>query len=440
MAMRRRVVRIIGLTACLAWLATTDARAQQAASLTLRQYLDAVAQRNLDLQAQRESVTSAQAGVSIAGVRPDPQFTGGIDSKELYNPNKPNASTATVAGIAFTLETGGKRDARLRAARSNVRLSEANVEAFTRQLEADASGAFIEVCRAKATVARQEASLAAMREIVRTNEVRFKAGDIGRLELSQSRVEADRFQADVVSARAQGEASTLTLGTFLGEEGAQRLAGQPLDCAWQHKEVQANVDALVQHALEARDDVRQARAAVDNARDNVDLAHANRSVDPTVNVGLTNTPRVSPIFDPSGNLSNMPAERSLALNLTLSVPIPLSRLQHGELTQAESLLTQAQLQLRSTLLKAEADVRVAYTQFGATETNVRTYTERVLDESQRVLEGTRTSYRKGAASLLELLAAQRSADEVYTAYLQALAARANATVKLQQSTGARPEL
>ena len=430
------------LRACAALLlcVAESVSAQSTAPIPLREYLDAVVAHNLDLRAQRETEVSAQAGVSLAGVRPDPQFNGGIASKELYAPNRPNASTATTAGVAFTLETAGKRDARLRAAHSNVRLSETNVAAFKRQLEADAAAAFIDGCSAQATLARKESSLGAMREIVRANEIRMNAGDIGRLELSQSRVEADRFEADVVNARAASKAADLNLATFLGAPREQRFPARELECSWHDPSIEDDVDDLVRRALAARDDVHQARAAVENARDNLELARANRWVDPTISLALTNTPRVSPILDSGGNITNMPAERSVTLSLTVSVPIPLSRSQQGELTQAGSAVTQAELQLRSIQLKAETEVRQAYVQFSATSLNVQTYGGRVVAEAQHVLEGTRTSYRKGATSLLELLNAQRSADDVYLSYVQALADRANATVKLQLGTGERPEL
>lgn len=421
-------------------LIAAAAHAQAPSPVALREYLDAVAEKNLDLQTQRETLAAARAGVSIAGVRPDPQFNGGIASKELSSANKPSAATALTAGISWTLETGGKREARLRAARSNVKLTEANVAAYKRQLDVDAAAAFIEACRAQAVLARKESGLTAMRDIVRVNEARFKAGDIGRLEWSQSRIEADRFQADVTLARADATAADLNLANFLGERREQRFAGRSLACVWSAGEGPDSADNLVARALDARDDVQQARAAVDNARDNVELARANRAVDPTLNVGLTNTPRINPVLDGGGNITNSPAERSLALSLTVSVPIPLSRMQRGELVQAESALTQAQLQLGAVLLKAETDVRVAHAQFGASAGNLQAYTEHVLVDAQQVLDGTRTSYRKGAASLLELLNAQRTADEVYLAYLQAVADGANARLRLQQSAGQRLEL
>lgn len=428
------------LAALLVALLVVLPRAYAQAPVDLREYLDAVTEKNLDLQAQRETLVAARAGVSIAGLRPDPQFNGGIASKELSSANKPSAATALTAGISWTLETGGKRDARLRAAQGTVRLTEANVAAFKRQLEVDASAAFIEACRAQAVQGRKEAGLAAMREIVRVNELRFKAGDIGRLELSQSKIEADRFQADVALARADAMAADLNLANFLGERRDRRFANRSLACTWSTASFPGSADALVAPALDARDDVQLARAAVDSARDGVELARANRAVDPTVNVGLTNTPRVNPVLDGGGNITNSPAPRSLALSLTVSLPIPLSRMQRGELMQAESALTQAQLQLAAVLLKAETDVRVAHAQYGASAGNVQTYTEHVLDDAEHVLDGTRISYRKGAASLLELLNAQRTADEVHLAYLQALADRANARVRLQQSMGQRPEL
>lgn len=141
---------------------------------------------------------------------------------------------------------------------------------------------------------------------------------------------------------------------------------------------------------------------------------------------MTNSPTLAP---------------SVALGLfTATIPIPFSRLQRGELIRAETALTQAQLQLRSTLLKAETEVRATYPQYQAAALNAQSFSEHLLADADRVLDGMRTSYRKGATSLLQLLNAQRTADDVYLSYLQALADLASATVKLQLSAGMRPDL
>jgi cobalt-zinc-cadmium efflux system outer membrane protein len=418
----------------------TTAAASIPRKVNFREYLQAVEQNSLDLQSQRENVVSAQAGVSIARVRPDPQLTAGIASKELYGPNKPNASTATTAGIAITLETAGKHGKRIRAAESNVKLTEANVGDFLRQLDLDSASAFVEACRTQEALARKQSSLKSFQELVRANETRFKVGDIGMLELRQSRVEADRFATEVTSAGADASAALISLSGLLGKRFDEVFPGGVVDCDLKKESLRFELEDLIRQAPENRNDVQVAKAAVENARANLDLARANRWIDPVVNVGVVNTPRVNPIFDSAGDVINSPAERSLALGLTITIPIPFSRLQHGELIQAGTASKQAQLQLNSILLKAETDVRATYTQYQAAAKNVASYSEHVLTDADSVLDGKRTGYRLGAASILDLLEAQRTADDVYLSYLQTLADLANATVKLQLSAGMRPDL
>ncbi|MCU6497440.1 TolC family protein [Rugamonas sp. A1-17] len=407
-----------------------------AGQVTLREYAAAATQNSLDLQMQRENVSSAQAGVSVAGVRPDPVLTAGIDSRELNAANKPNAPTATTMGVALTIETAGKRGQRIRAAQAAVKVGEATLDGGRRQLYADAVAAYTESCRARQALVRQEATLRALDDIVKANNVRLKVGDIGGLELSQSQVERDRFEADVVSARAQVQTAAESLSIPLGRRYSEVFGDAELVCDAPAVNGLDDVEQLVRQAQDGRDDIRIARAALDAARASADLAQANRWVDPVVNVSLKNTPSVHALTDAGGTVTNSPTQRSLSLGLTVSVPIPLSRTQRGEVLQAQSAVTQATLALRSAELKAQIDVRRLYAQFRAAQANEQRYRESVLMQSDKVVQGMRLSYKKGAASLLELLTAQRSADEVYLAYLQAKADLATATVQLQLAASA----
>ena len=418
-----------------------DGAASIARKVSFREYLEAVEQNNLDLQSQRENITSAKAGVSIAGVRPDPQFTAGISSLELNPANRDSEATATTAGIAVTIETAGKRGKRIRAAEGNVRLTEANVGDFLRQLDLDAASAFVEVCRAREALKRKQSSLKSFQAVVLANETRFKVGDIGMLELRKSRVEADRYATEVTSTGADASVAVTNLSVPLGKPIDEIFPQRVVDCELKTESLRFELESLLRQALENRHDVQVAKAAVDTSRANLELARANRWVDPTVNVGLIYTPQIQPVYDGAGNVINQPTlASSSSLGLTVTVPIPFSRLQRGELIQAETALKQAQLQLRSVLLKAETEVRATYTQYQAAFLNIRRYSEHVLTDAEHVLEAVRISYRKGAASLLDLLDAQRTADDVYLNYLQALAVLANTTVKLQLSAGMRADL
>lgn len=414
------------------------APALAATPLQFNAYIDAVERESLDLQAQQQTIVAARAGVGIAGIRPDPSISYGA-TRELVRSGSPRP-IGHGPSIGFTIETAGKRAARIKAAESNVTLALANLEGFKHGVYNTSATAFAEACRTREVAARKEQTLTALTEVVRVNEIRRKAGDVGGIELLQSRVERDQFQAEVLKARADANAAIVSLGVPLSRKLAEVFPGAALECRFDEFHQGEDVEALVPEAMRSRDDVEIARSTLANARDNVSVARASRWVDPTVSVGVTAVRGYLERFDAEGNVAADATPRSRVLGVSVSIPIPLSRLDRGDLVQAESAVTQAMLGLRQAELKSEADVRVAHQQFMAARENLRRYRESMLADAERVLEGIRLSYRNGAASLLELLAAQRSADDAYQAFLQAQADLATATVQLQLAIGRRPAL
>ncbi|MBS0505801.1 MAG: TolC family protein [Proteobacteria bacterium] len=275
--------------------AATVAEAQTgpaAAALPFAGYLQAVQAHSLELQAQQTTVTAARAGVGMAGIRPDPQLSLGA-SREQAHTGLPRPTSVNPA-ISWELETGGKRAARIRAAQSNVRLTEAQLEGFRRGLFSDAAGAFAEACRTREVLARKQQTLAALGEVVRVNEVRRKAGDVGGVELLQSRVERDQYAAEVTLSGADAQAALLALSVPLGASAAEVLgtvqAERPLACDFAPYAQGGDLQALLPQALAAREDIRIAEAQLTNARDKAALVAANRWVNPTLALGVTATP------------------------------------------------------------------------------------------------------------------------------------------------------
>ncbi len=416
------------------------ATAQSSTPVRFASYLDIVERQNIGLSAQQETIRSAEAEISIAGVRPDPEISYGRGNIELSRAVSPRPPRTHELGVSIPIELGGKRGKRIQAAKSNLKLTEANLMGFKHTLYGESAAAFVEACRSREALLRQESTLAALGNVVRANEIRRKAGDIGGLELSQSRVERDRFTAEVKSARAAAQAAMQNLSVQIGTRITEVFGRAPLACDFQPFAPGTDAGALIAQAMEQRDDVLIARAMLDNARDNAELARANRWVDPTLGLGLTLTPGVRGGVDDEGQPLGDGSPRSRMLSVSVSIPLPLSRLQRGELIQADALVTQAMLGLREAELKTEVDVRNALTRFEAARDNLQRYRDSVIADADRVLDGMRQSYRHGSASLLELLDAQRTADGTYLDYLQAQADLAAATVELQLSTGRRPSL
>jgi len=109
------------LLLCLALAPGCARAAEPAPSMTLRAFVEGTLKNNQDALAQRFNVTSAEAQVSINRLMPDPQLTTGVSSLELYGPERPVSPTQVTLGLAWTLETGGKRAARMAMAGDGVR-------------------------------------------------------------------------------------------------------------------------------------------------------------------------------------------------------------------------------------------------------------------------------------------------------------------------------
>ena len=416
--MRLNVSRSLLLLTLLAL--PVRAQVPDARPFRLREYLAEVEKTNLDLAAARYNLPIAEAQVTLAKLFPDPQLTGGIDSYDLTDQRLP---TSLTWGLSQTVELGGKRGARIGEARAGVTLAQAQLSDFFETLRVNATNAFIDALSARQVLERKRRTLESVEKLVAATEQRLRAGDVSPTALWQVKVEAERFRADLVSAEGDVRAADATLELYLGAPAA----GQPGhvlpvgDLRIPVKELDPEV--LVNQAVEARSDVLVALGAENTAQAHVGVARANRWVDLGVGAVLTHSP--------SDVSMGIPAQRTLGL--TLSVPLPFSRLTHGELDAARAAARQAETQSASAKRRVAVEVRRAFARYEATRRAVDVYAGEVLRNADKALEATRYSYERGATRLLELLDAQRTVDDVYLGYASALAEHARALVTLERA-------
>jgi outer membrane protein, heavy metal efflux system len=187
------------------------------------------------------------------------------------------------------------------------------------------------------------------------------------------------------------------------------------------------LEDLIATALVKRGDVLAAARARDTARAQYNLTRANRVPDVDVGVGVVHSTRITNTIDPAPPLNS--------LALTLSVPIPLSNINKGDLMAAKFSEAQADKAAQATELRAVTEVRQACTRYNLARAAVSPYSGELLQYADRVLEAKLYSYQRGSASLLEVLDAQRANNDTYLAYFDALSEQAKALVALDQSAG-----
>ena len=385
-------------------------------------YLNEAMRFNLDLAAQRATVAITQAGVRTASESPDWSVGMGFPTVDLSGQGNP---TIYSFGLDAPIELGGKRGHRVRAAKADVSAANADYDDAVRQLRATATGAFLDALSARAILASKQKSIGELDRIVSVNEERRRVGEIGEIELVQSRVERDQFNADVISAEANVISADLAMGQELGKP--ERIADKlPVPDGTLDMPVRTfDVTQLVATALEQRPDVVSKQRALKAADLRIELANVNLIPDVTVSGSYSHLVAGSGgFFQPADN----------TLSASLSVSLPFSRWKNrGELEGARATRTQAEIQLRAAQLQAETEVRSAYAQYGAAVKRLQVYRDGLLKDADRVLEARLYAYQRGGATLLEVIDAQRTSADIYLSYAQALADHARALVVLEQT-------
>ena len=380
---------------------------------------------NLELAAQRANIPIAEAQIAVAKVFPDPALTAGVGALDVTGKGSP---TATTLGLGVTLELGGKRGARVAVATSDVGQVRAELDDFLRGLRANATESFIEGLYARLVLDRKRQTLRSLEKLVTVNEDRLRAGDVGKVALAQSRVEAQRFRGEVLSAEANVAAADLGLAVYLGAGGGggpQRVAAAG---DLKLKPRTFDVEGLIAEARANRPDLASKRRAVEGASARVDLAHANRWVDVTLNVGWAHsfagargTDFAQPPYD--------------ALSGTVTVPLPFSKAYRGELNAALATRVQSRTTVAAAELRIDVEVRQAAARYKASVDKLGLYTGGLMTDAEQVLDATLYNYQRGGATLLEVLVAQRTVNEVYLSYYDAMAEHARALVALEQAVG-----
>ena len=390
--------------------------------ITFEDYVTQVLRSNLALAIEKSNVAISNAAVTSAKVTPDWSVDVGLPTVDISNQGQPtNFST----GLNVPVELGGKRGKRVHAALADVSTAGFDYDDALRQLRATAAEAFIGSLSARSILQSSYKSLGQFDRIVEVNEQRVRVGDIGDIELMQSRVDRDQFKAGVIGAQADVYSADLALAQQLGQ--ADKLSAQmPVPTGSLEVPVRTfDLDALVGGALQKRSDVLSRQRAVQAAGLRVELAQANLIPDLGVGGSYSHTGTGTGGFvQPPDN----------TLGASLSINLPFSRWRHqGEIETARASRTQAELQLRSAEIRVESEVRDAYSRYQASVLRLKLYQGGVLKEADRVLEARLYAYQRGGATLLEVIDAQKTSANIYLAYSQALADHANALVTLEEA-------
>ena len=411
----------------------TPLSASEMREITLESYLEEVLGANLSYAAQRYNVDIAEAEAAAARLWPNPTLalSAGRDltfhgkkavdgSGQLVSQTLPEARSIS---LSQPFDISGKRHWRIRTADQTYKAVAADLNSFLINLQLDAAAAFAEALAARATLEQQRKAAEYMSELASVQHVRLKTGDISEADYLQSRIEALLLQNDLKAAQADATAAQYAMCTFLGRDSGL-ITLIPIG-ALQAPTHDYQLDQLVAQALDARADLVALRHMRDAAQYAVRLSKAERFGDIELSAIYTHNPASSNIIAGSPRYNE--------LGVGLSTPLPLWNRNHYEIRKAQALFNQSRRQLEAAELQTEVEIRAVLTHYRAALERVRQFQDELLNSAETVLVTRRKSYEYGEISLLELLEAQRTANDIRKNYHNAIADAVKVHIEIQRA-------
>jgi cobalt-zinc-cadmium efflux system outer membrane protein len=395
---------------------------QNTTHISLDQAIDLALTHNHSIQATRTLILQNQAQEITANLRPNP--TLGADSQfiPIFNPHYFSADNLDQTqqfdiGIGYLFERGHKRPRRLQAARDQTEVTRAQVADAERTLAFSVGQQFVGVLLAESTVQFALQDLQSFQQTVDISEAQLKAGYIGEGDYLKIKLQLLQFQTDVSSARLARVQALVSLRELLGYNAVPADYDVIGDLAYQP--LKATVEDLQLKALDMRPDLRAAKFGITAAQSQILLAKADAKVD------------VNGTFD----YTHVSGENTVSMFVNFALPI-FNRNQ-GEIARTGFALTQAQEQQQSASDAVLSDVVNAYEAIRSNEEVVQLYTSGYLKQAQDSRDISEYAYKRGAASLLDFLDAERSYRSIQLAYRQALGSYMTALEQLKEAVGTR---
>ena len=376
----------------------------------------AVALKHSPTVAGAEGLVKQSHGQQItAGAYPNPSVSGTAGRGAIRDPSNGVRITERTVTVEQPLEWTGKRQARQDAANAGVAGAAAALEETRLGLSADVKVAFYSVLFAQRDTDLAAQNVSLVEEVLRTVKARVAAGEATSFDTMKAGVEVQKARKEVARAQntllvAKAKLNTLTAGS-LGKQFS--IQGDFLS-----PRQELDVEQLAAKAFEQHPALRRATKLVEQADHTVRYERESRM--PNISV--------------QGSYHREAGDESMTAGL--SVPLPLWYRRQGEIEtalgtkyRADAERLRAHIELEQAVTQHAQEVRTAQDQLLVFETGL-------LKQAEQTLTVARTSFRQGAASLLDVLDAQRVHRQTLLEYAQVRADLSIALVRLERALGA----
>jgi cobalt-zinc-cadmium efflux system outer membrane protein len=414
----------LGIALICATFTPCPASAQQTAPvrITLEQAMDLAVKHNHALLAARNVILQNQASEITANLRPNPTINWDAQFLPVFNPGSfsgtyLNNNAQFDLGIGYLFERGQKRQHRLEAAKDQTSVTQSLVTDNERTLAFNVAQQFIAVLLAESNIAFAQEDLKSFQQTVDIGEAQYKAGDISEGDLLKIKLQMFQFQNDVVAAKLAKVQALASLRQFVGFESVPDDFDVQGDL--EYLPVHSGLDDLKAQALRTRPDLIAAQRNVTLSQGEVSLAVANGKRDLTSSVNYSHLGGVN------------------TASVFFSIQLPIFDRNQGEIARTRYAVTQSQELATEASEQVVSDVVDSFAGLHTNDQIIQLYRGGYVDQAKASRDISEYAYKRGAASLLDFLDAERTYRSNQLAYRQALASYMLALEQLRVAVGSR---
>ena len=391
-----------------------------AQSLTYKPFIESVMSNNQAYCAEKLNVPISEALYKASKAIQNPSLSATYGN---------NSDWKKQMGQSVELEvsqpiTFGVISARKQVAKNEAKIASTNLDDYLLNLKAEASVSFIEALLARDLSQIAYQTYQNMQRLASGDSVRFVKGDISEYDMLQTRIEARMAQQDYLSAVAAYNNNLVTLDLFAGNptRGTKAIEGQLANPGKEY-----TIAELTEIALMHRPDLKSAQQSVSLAESQARLVKRERLPEVEVSLGMSINSEVRNEI--------APAPKYTGYTAGISLPLPFSNANKGNIKASQLSIQQSQLQAEALENQMVSEIMQALNNYHMAQRNAKTYTEELIHDAEKILQGRIYAYQRGETSLIEVLAAQETYNDVRKNYAEALSQCMTAWIELQKVTG-----
>lgn len=337
-----------------------------------------------------------------------PVFLDFVNSKESY------------LGVSQTFELPRKRTERGRIAEQEAREIETDIDLVKLEVLSQVRSAFYQLLLEREQLEYAKRDLELAEDYLEKAELKFAAGDVGRVEVLRAKVESFKAANAVRVAANELDLARAWLNYHLarGKNDPLQVAGR-LEVPF----ADLNLERLRQDALAMRPELKRLRSSV------------QKEVHIQQNARLSNWPDLD--FNASVHrLENEPTTWSF----TVAVPLPFlfKQRQNAEIAEAQANIGALQREADQVRNTIRVEVEEAYTNAQKARDEITLYQDQILPQAQEVYDMFLFSYQEGEIGGIELIEARRTLNESRRSYADALFEYNLALTALEKAVGRMP--